>query len=192
VKLQIRVAAGERLPFAQADVTARGHAIECRVYAEDPANGFLPATGTVLKASFPSAPGVRVDAGLESGDEVSIHYDPMIAKISVLGQHRAEAIHKLNWALAHTTILGVTTNLRFLRDVLAHPAFARGEVTTDFVEREFADWQPPSAPADLAMIASALNDVSGAGGNAPNTATPLHEAQPDPWQTDDNFRLGGT
>ena len=103
---------------------------------------------------------MRVDTGIESGDEVSIHYDPMIAKIIAYGQDRADAIRKMETALRHTVILGVTTNVRFLRDVLAHPVFQRGEVTTNFIEREFADWQPDvNDKLDLALIAAALTDV---------------------------------
>ena len=163
VQLQINVALGEPLPFTQDQLTARGHAVECRVYAEDVANGFLPAIGRVLLAKFPTAPGVRVDTGIESGDEVSLHYDPMIAKIIAYGQDRAAAIRRLDTALRNTAILGVTTNVRFLRDVLAHPVFQRGEVTTDFVEREFAAWRPDAEDRlDLALIAAALADMRSA------------------------------
>jgi acetyl-CoA carboxylase biotin carboxylase subunit len=189
VKLQIKVALGEPLPFTQDQLTARGHAIECRVYAEDAASGFLPAIGRVLLAKFPLLPGVRVDTGIESGDEVSIHYDPMIAKIIAYGQDRADAIRKMDTALRNTIILGVTTNVRFLRDVLAHPAFQRGEVTTSFIEREFATWQPDASDKlDLALIAAALNDAQSM------TAAPTTNSQPlttDPWQVGDGFRIGG-
>jgi 3-methylcrotonyl-CoA carboxylase alpha subunit len=191
VKLQISVALGEPLPFAQDQLTARGHAIECRVYAEDAANGFLPAIGPVLLAKFPSAPGVRVDTGIETGDEVSIHYDPMIAKFTVIGQDRADAIRKMQAALRNTAILGVTTNVRFLRDVLAHPVFQRGEVTTNFIERIFATWQPVANDnLDLALIAAALTDAQSA------SDLPAANGQPpitnfDPWLAGDAFRMGG-
>ncbi len=183
VSLQLRVAQGQPLPFAQADVTRRGHAIECRIYAEDPANNFLPAVGKVLLAEFPTAPGVRVDSGLETGDEISIHYDPMIAKLSVLGEDRADAIRKMDWALRHTIVLGVTTNISFLRDVLAHPVFQRGEVTTDFIEREMGAWQPDTDGArDLALIAAALSESAN---------QRINESAYDPWQVTDRFRAGG-
>ncbi len=191
VKLQIRVALGEPLPFTQDQLTTRGHAIECRVYAEDAANGFLPAIGPVLLAKFPAMPGLRVDAGIESGDEVSIHYDPMIAKIIAYGQDRVDAIRRMAAALQNTVILGVTTNVRFLRDVLAHPAFQRGEVTTNFVEREFVAWRPNTdEKSDLALIAAALADAR------PSTDLPtIHDQSPttgfDPWQVSDRFRIGG-
>jgi 3-methylcrotonyl-CoA carboxylase alpha subunit len=191
VNLQLRVAQGEALPFAQADVTRRGHAIECRIYAEDPANNFLPAVGKVLLAQFPVAPGVRVDSGLETGDEISIHYDPMIAKLSVPGEDRADAIRKMAWALRHTIILGVTTNVSFLRAVLAQPVFQRGEVTTDFIEREMSAWQPDTDSArDLALIAAALSEVMNQ--QASSSANQrISEAAHDPWQVTDRFRMGG-
>ena len=193
VKLQLRIAAGETLPFAQHDLLARGHAIECRVYAEDPANGFLPSTGPVLRAEMPVGPGGRVDAGIESGDEGSIHYDPMMAKVNVQGQDRLDAIRKVDWALRNTMILGVTTNIAFLRDVLAHPVFMRGEVTTDFVEREMASWQPQSGAAtDLALIAAAMSEMErGVGSAGRGVGDAEQEVARDPWQASDGFRVGG-
>jgi acetyl/propionyl-CoA carboxylase alpha subunit len=191
VKLQIKVALGEPLPFTQDQLTARGHAVECRVYAEDVSNGFLPAIGPVLLAKFPALPGVRVDAGIETGDEVSIYYDPMIAKVIAYGQDRAEAIRKMDTALRQTVILGVTTNIRFLRDVLAHPAFQRGEVTTGFVEHEFAAWRPHSTDRlDAALIAAALTDAPSVT-NLPTTNPQSPTANSDPWQVSDHFRIGG-
>ncbi len=106
VKLQIRVAAGEPIPFKQEQVGQRRHAIECRIYAEDPANQFLPSIGKVLRAVEPVGPGVRVDAGITTGDEVTLHYDPMIAKLIVLGEDRQDAIRKMDWALSHYVLLG--------------------------------------------------------------------------------------
>jgi acetyl-CoA carboxylase biotin carboxylase subunit len=138
VKLQIRVAAGEPLPFTQAELSQRGHAIECRIYAEDPANHFLPAIGNVLTAVEPVGPGVRVDAGVTTGDAVTLHYDPMIAKLVVLGENRCDAIGKMLWALHHYVILGdVITNIPFLAEVLRHPRFQSGDTTTDFVDAAF-------------------------------------------------------
>jgi acetyl/propionyl-CoA carboxylase alpha subunit len=188
VKLQIQVALGYRLPFDQAHVTARGHALECRVYAEDAANGFLPAVGPVLLAKFPAMPGVRVDSGIETGDEISIHYDPMIAKIIACGTDRADAIRKMQAALAHTIILGVTTNVRFLRDLLAQPVFQRGLITTDYIERELSGWQPrESDQLDPALIAAALTDLTSA---PERSATPSPSSSHfDPWHVPDHFRL---
>ena len=119
------------------------------------ANQFLPAIGRVLTAVEPVGPGVRVDAGVTAGDTVTLHYDPMIAKLIVLGEDRVDAIAKMQWALGHYVILGdVITNIPFLRDVLAHPIFRRGEQTTDFIDHEFASWQPPAnKPPALALAA---------------------------------------
>lgn len=192
VKAQIRIAAGEPLPFTQAELSQRGHAIECRIYAEDPAHDFLPAIGSVLQAVEPVGPGVRVDAGVSSGDEVTLHYDPMIAKLIVLGEDRADAIRRMDWALHHYVILGdVITNIPFLRDVLAHPRFASGATTTDFVDAHFADWRPEdSPPSDMALIAAALAEVMSAS-TAPVPAGVQADGDPfSPWQAMNGFRIG--
>ncbi len=168
VKLQIRVATGEPLPFSQNEVSQRGHAIECRIYAEDPSNGFLPSIGTISKAVEPTAPGVRIDTGIASGDTISIHYDPMIAKLSVLGTDRADAIARMGWALAHYQIEGLITNIAFLQAVIKHPVFQRGEATTGFIAEHMAGWQvPPAEPIPTSMSAA------------------------DPWARTDGFRIGG-
>ncbi len=191
VKLQLRVAAGEPLPFTQADLTQRGHAIECRIYAEDPANDFLPAIGPVLKAVEPVGPGVRVDAGITSGDEVTLHYDPMIAKLIVLGQDRADAVRKMDWALSHYVILGpLTTNIPFLRDVLAHPTFVGGKTTTQFVDQHFAPWQRPPLPLpDMVLIAAALCETHGQAQSQQRDAAPDADSF-SPWAQADGFRMG--
>jgi acetyl/propionyl-CoA carboxylase alpha subunit len=121
--------------FQQADLHQRGHAIECRLYAEDPANNFLPATGKLLQFVEPRGPGVRVDAGYASGDEVSIHYDPLIAKVIVWGEDRPAAIRRMLAALRETVLLGLTNNNAFLQDVLADEDFQRGRGDTTWVER---------------------------------------------------------
>lgn len=199
VKWQIRVAAGEELPFQQADLSQRGHALECRIYAEDTANNFLPATGRVLRLAEPLGPGIRVDSGLAPGDEVTPYYDPLLAKLIVLGENRQEAIRKMTAALRQYVILGVTTNLSFLCDLLAHDAFQRGDLNTDLVEQYFNNWQPkPDASPDQALIAAALADMLeeprageqrtvsverrawGAEGNDPYS----------PWRQLSNFRVG--
>ncbi|MEW5957579.1 MAG: biotin carboxylase N-terminal domain-containing protein [Chloroflexota bacterium] len=160
VKLQLRVAASEPLPFRQEDLSRRGHAIECRIYAEDAAHSFLPATGRVLRAVEPVGPGVRLDAGIAAGNEMTSHYDPMLAKLIVLGEDRPDARRKMSWALQQYIILGVTTNIPFLRDVIRHDVFRRGETTTDFVEKYFSNWQPASpSPPDPALVAAALAEL---------------------------------
>lgn len=184
-QLQFRIAAGEPLPFAQASVTQRGHAIECRVYAEDPHNGFLPAVGPVLRFIPPEGPGVRVDAGIQSGDAITIHYDPLVAKVIASAPSRAEAIARMQRALAETVVLGTTTNLPFLRALLAHPAFLAGAVDTGFVDAHLHDLLPPAPPpSDAALLAAALLDREAA------PATVGSPAQADPWSRTDSFRLG--
>ena len=194
VKLQLQVAAGAPIPFTQEQVAQRRHAIECRIYAEDPANGFMPSVGKVLRAVEPVGPGVRVDAGITTGDEVTVHYDPMIAKLIVLGEDRADAVRKMDWALSRYVILGLTTNIPFLHALIGHEIFRRGEATTDFVERYFADWQPDAAePPDLVLAAAALAELlEGATlGAAPVAVGGVAAGDPaSPWRQTSGFRLG--
>jgi len=135
VRWQIQVAQGEPLPLAQEDLELRGHAIEARLYAEDPANDFLPATGAIALWEPPSLPGVRIDSGVAAGSEVGIHYDPLLAKIIAEGADRGEATRRLVAALRGLGVGGVTTNREFLIAALEHPAFAAGQLDTHFVER---------------------------------------------------------
>ena len=187
VQLQFRVAAGEPLPFAQPDIAQRGHAIECRIYAEDPRNGFLPAVGPVLRFIPPEGPGVRVDAGIQSGDAITIHYDPLVAKIIASGSTRPDAITRMQRALAETVVLGTTTNLPFLRALLAHPAFLAGAVDTGFVDAHLHDLlPPPTPPSDAALLAAALLDRESVTLGVPDRAAA------DPWSRADSFRLGST
>jgi 3-methylcrotonyl-CoA carboxylase alpha subunit len=192
VQLQIRVANGEALPLRQQDVVQRGHAVECRVYAEDPSNGFLPATGRILRIVEPHGPGIRVDTGVGTGDEITIHYDPMIAKLVVYGQDRADALRRMDTALGQYVIIGLPNNLRFLRDVIRHPEFQQGTATTALVERDFAAWQPPTDPVpDTAFIAAALFDTLSVRTVAPgSTVAPADGDIYDPWARADAFRLG--
>ncbi|MCO6451313.1 MAG: acetyl-CoA carboxylase biotin carboxylase subunit [Caldilineales bacterium] len=188
VKAQIRIAAGEPLPWRQEQIGQRRHAIEARIYAEDPANEFLPSTGKVLLAAEPAGPGVRVDAGVTTGDEISIYYDPMIAKLICLGEDRADAVRKLDWALSHYVILGVTTNIPYLRAIVRHPAFAAGELSTDFIERHLAGWSPDIPPiSDEALIAVALADLLD---DRPAAATGPRVDSFNPWAVRDAFRIG--
>jgi 3-methylcrotonyl-CoA carboxylase alpha subunit len=193
VTLQLRVAAGEQLPVTQAEITARGHALECRVYAEDPADNFYPSIGPLLKVVEPRGPGLRVDSGFETGDVVSQHYDSMIAKVAAHAPTRAEAISKIDAALARYILLGVTTNIPFLRAVLAHPQFQSGAATTQFIGEQFADWRPPAGtPPPEVFAAAALADLltsTASSGRA--AAAPTDDADPHgPWKRADSFRLG--
>ncbi|MDX1740842.1 MAG: acetyl-CoA carboxylase biotin carboxylase subunit [Rhodothermales bacterium] len=134
---QIRVAEGEKLSFGQSDVSIHGHSIESRVYAEDPANGFLPDSGTLLRHAAPDGPFVRVDAGVEEGGEVEIHYDPMISKLTVWGQTREEAIRRMDRALSAYEIDGVRTTIPFCRFVMQNEDYRRGDISTHFIEQHF-------------------------------------------------------
>lgn len=151
VEQQVRIAAGEPLAFAQDDVRFHGHAMEARVYAESPERGFLPATGDVL--TWRAAAGVRTDAGVESGSAVTADYDPMIAKVIAHGDDRAVALDRLDAALADTVLLGVDTNISFLRRLLADPAVRAGDLDTGLIDRMPAP--EPAAPSANALAAAA-------------------------------------
>ena len=151
---QVRVAEGQPLPLRQKEVTTSGHAIEVRLYAENPASDFLPVTGTIALWRPPQGEGVRVESGIESGNEVSIYYDPMLAKIIACGPDRATATRRLSRALEQTRLLGLTSNRAFLRDLLASPAFQAGELSTNFLAEHFTNWQEPEG--DLALALSAV------------------------------------
>ena len=131
---QLRIAAGEPLGYAQADITSRGHAIEFRIYAEDPGRGYTPTTGPILRLRPPQGDGIRWDSGVAQGGEVTAAFDPMIAKLIVRGRDRSEAIARAERALAETVLLGCTTNTAFLRRLIAHPAFVAGDVHTGFLD----------------------------------------------------------
>jgi 3-methylcrotonyl-CoA carboxylase alpha subunit len=173
VHLQIREAMGEPVVSEIAVNAPRGHAIECRVYAEDPAQGFLPSVGTVLVLEEPRGPGIRFDSGIRAGFEIGVHYDPILAKLVVYADTRASAIQRLALALSQTVILGVQTNVAFLRTVIEHRDFVRGETYTDFVARHLPEWAPAGEvePVEIALAALASLDAGAGGGSAwPHTA----------------------
>jgi 3-methylcrotonyl-CoA carboxylase alpha subunit len=138
VEWQLRIAFGEKLPLAQDEIAARGHAIEARVYAEDPDKGFLPAAGTIRQWRAPAGEGVRVDTGFRAGDTVTPYYDPLLAKLIVWAENRPQALARLHDALGAFEIAGVTTNLAFLQALLACPEVASGDIDTGLIERELA------------------------------------------------------
>lgn len=131
---QISIASGNKISFAQNQISINGHAIECRIYAEDPVNGFLPSTGIISHYNQPSGPGVRVDSGLDSGSEISIHYDPMISKLVTWGNNRNEAVSKMKRALSEYYISGITTNILFLGTIIRHKLFKNGDYDINFIE----------------------------------------------------------
>jgi len=136
VHAQLRVASGEPLPFTQASLSQRGHAIECRIYAEDPTQGFIPQAGPILLYREPQGPGIRVDSGVKAGSEVSVHYDPMLAKLIVQAPTREDARRRAITALREYAILGIRTNIPFLLQVLEHPQFVSASIDTGFLDRE--------------------------------------------------------
>ncbi len=184
VRLQIEVAAGRPLAIAQEDVIARGHALETRLYAEGPDD--LPSPGRVLHLAVPEGPGVRFDAGIAAGSEVTVHYDPMLAKIVTWGRDRTESIERMRAALADTVVLGVTTNTARLSAIVAHPAFVAGDLHTGFLEEHLPDaTDAPALPKEaLAAALAALQRTPAAKGRA-RTETP------DPWATLGAWRIGG-
>ncbi|MFF9031357.1 ATP-binding protein [Streptomyces iakyrus] len=182
VEWQLRVAAGEPLAFTQEDVRLTGHAVEARICAEDPARGFLPSGGTVLRLREPQGDGVRTDSGLTEGTEVGSLYDPMLSKVIAYGPDRATALRKLRAALAETVTLGVQTNAGFLRRLLAHPSVVSGDMDTGLVEREVEDLVPTDVPEEVYEAAAAVRLES---------LKPEPGGWTDPFSVPSGWRLGG-
>jgi len=181
VQWQLRVAAGEPFPFTQSDFQQRGHAIECRVYAEDPAGGFLPSTGRLLQFIEPRGPGIRVDAGFRAGDEVTHFYDPMLAKLIVHAEDREAAIRRMRAALREFVVHGVTTNIDFMGALLAHEDFKNGQVTTRWVETKFG-WGAPE-PMMEALVAAAVAED-----RVPGSTPQVSGEAYSPWKVESGFR----
>jgi acetyl-CoA carboxylase biotin carboxylase subunit len=182
VRAQLDVAAGAPLPWTQASIAQRGHAIECRIYAEDPADGFLPQAGTLLLYREPSGPGVRVDAGVVEGDAIGVNYDPLIAKLIVQAESREHARARALSALRAFPILGIRTNLPFLVALLEHEAFASGTLHTGFVD-EHLDVLLRGHPVPVEAVAAAA--AAGEAGPHQPAAEPLRRAtgsHSDPWK----------
>jgi acetyl/propionyl-CoA carboxylase alpha subunit len=191
VKLQIEVAAGAALPFRQEELRQSGWALECRIYAEDPAAGFVPAPGRISAMRFPDGPGVRVDAGVYAGAEVSTFYDPMIAKLAAWGRDRLEAIDRMRRALSEFTIAGeLGNNLDFHRWIVRHPRFIAGDFDTKFIEQEYRPEAIAAAAGEdatrvAAMMAAAVTaqrgiNHAGAGNHA---SAPTQRPAGSPWKT---------
>jgi len=183
VEWQLRVAAGERLGFAQEDVRLTGHAVEARICAEDPARGFLPSGGTVRLLNEPQGDGVRTDSGLSEGTEVGSLYDPMLSKVIAYGPDRETALRKLRSALAGTVTLGVQTNAGFLRRLLAHPAVVAGELDTGLVERVVDELVATDVPEEVYEAAAAVRLEA---------LRPAGDGWVDPFSVPSGWRLGGT
>ncbi len=191
VRLQVEVAAGEPLAFLASPPESRGHAIECRICAEDAARDFVPSTGVVEVFDPPAGPGVRVDTGIRAGSEVTVHYDPMLAKLIVLGATRGEAIARMIAALDRFVILGVTTNIEFLRAVLDHDAFRAGDVHTHFLDEHAPALRTPLQAPPEAWIAAALTAAGPDGSrSAESVSARRSQADPDPWTAGGAWRIG--
>ncbi|WP_315772767.1 acetyl/propionyl/methylcrotonyl-CoA carboxylase subunit alpha [Rhodococcoides kroppenstedtii] len=180
VELQLRVAAGERLPITQDEVTLTGHAVEARVYAEDPARGFLPTGGTVVGLVEPTGPGVRVDSSLTVGSVVGSDYDPMLSKVIARGRDRADALRILTRALAGTAVLGVGTNIDFLTYLLGTDDVVAGRLDTGLLDRVVPDYTAPDVPDEVLIAAATFGWAS---------SWPTGEV--DPWTVPSGWRAGG-
>jgi len=192
VHQQIRIAAGEKLSFGQADVAQRGHALECRIYAEDPANNFLPSSGKILFLKEPKGPGVRHDCGIYSGWEVPSYYDPFLAKLIVWAENRESACRRMLAALNDYAILGISTSIGFLKDIVSHPEFRAGRTNTGFIKNHFENWRERDKGGDalkLALAAAAFDSLN----SGPSGKRAVGEAKKtavSPWQTLGHWRLG--
>ena len=195
VAWQIRIAGGTPLGFEQSDIQQRGHAIECRLYAEDPAQGFLPSIGDLAYYRAPTGPGVRCDDGVASGATISPYYDAMIAKIITQGWDREAAIRRMRQALDDTIVLGLTTNLSYLQTILRHPAFAEGATTTAFLDEHLAGWQPEMrAEEEDWLVMAAFESLSASSTSNASSEGEAPGFAGDPWNVTEawrNVRSGG-
>jgi acetyl-CoA carboxylase biotin carboxylase subunit len=187
VHAQFRIAAGEKLWLKQSDIKQRGHAIECRIYAEDPESGFLPSAGIILYMKEPTGPGVRHDCGIYSGYEVPVYYDPILSKLIVLAQDRELACQRMASALSDFPILGIKTNIEFLLEVVNHPEFRAGRTFTDFIPKNLSDWAPSRSEELITNAALA----GGIWEHSKKRKVTLGKAEmPSPWETLGNWRIG--
>jgi 3-methylcrotonyl-CoA carboxylase alpha subunit len=185
VEWQFRVAAGEPLPLAQKDVAIDGHAVEARLYAEDPEKGFLPSTGTLIALELPTGEGLRVDTGVSAGSVVSPYYDPMIAKVIAHGPDRAQALDRLAGALGATVVVGPRSNATFLRALVTHDEFRAGQFDTSFIDRHLAALTRIDPVEEAGAIAAAATALL----NARSSKATLPQLR-DPWSARDGFSLG--
>ena len=187
VRQQIEIAAGNPLTIAQSDITGRGHAIECRIYAEDPQNEFFPSPGRIAFLKEPSGPGIRNDCGVYSGFTVPVEYDPILSKLITYATDREQCINRMVKALKEYVILGIKTPIPFLIDVLGSKPFRAGDTYTDFINTHFADWEPSVTDANIACLAFIVDEL------ATNRVKTGDYAQAEderfsPWRTLGNFR----
>jgi acetyl-CoA carboxylase biotin carboxylase subunit len=189
VKEQIRVAAGEELSISQDQLRQHGHAIECRIYAEDALNNFLPSSGKLLFYREPTGPFIRVDTGVYSGVDVSVYYDPILSKLIVWGENRSDALERMKKALDNYILLGVTTSIPYLKAILEHEKFISGETFTDFIPTYMSEWKPPEVSGDslkAALVSVVLNEMN-------QKAAPfegMEQEMPSPWKTIGKWEIG--
>ena len=185
VRAQFEVAAGAPLPWRQQSLRQRGHAIECRIYAEDPAASFLPQAGPLLLYREPSGPGLRIDAGVVEGDQVGVDYDPMLAKLIATGETREAALDRAVAALRAYPILGIRTNIPFLLRVLRHPDVRRGVAHTSFLDEHLPELSTIATPPPEAIAAAAI--AARVMSRGANMADPAEGELPDPWTSLENW-----
>jgi acetyl/propionyl-CoA carboxylase alpha subunit len=188
VKWQLRIASGEPLTLEQEIIQQRGHAIECRIYAEDPEQEFMPSTGILTAVDVPNGVNIRHDTGVREGLEITPYYDPMLAKLIVHAESRDDAIRKMHWSLSNYITLGVTTNVPFLRAMIENEAFRNGDVDTHFIDTHFKNWTMSSELPLEVLIAAALDDYGKAPveqSNGPKAGDDEHS----PWKSAGAWRI---
>jgi 3-methylcrotonyl-CoA carboxylase alpha subunit len=191
VEWQLRVAAGEKLPLAQDEIRLAGHAIEARLYAEEPERGFLPSSGRLVALKLPEGEGIRVDSGIEEGAEVTPHYDPLLAKIIAHAETRETALDRLERALAETVIAGPRSNVAFLRSLIAAPELRHGSVDTGFIERNLARLAAPRRPDFAAAARAAEHLIAREQERLGRRAPRRSDERRSPWDAADAFGLVG-
>jgi acetyl-CoA carboxylase biotin carboxylase subunit len=190
VKQQIKIASGEKLSHKQEEIKQRGHAIECRIYAEDPDNNFFPSAGKILFMKEPAGPGVRHDCGIYSGFEVPVYYDPILSKVITWAETREDARKRMILALSNYVVLGIKTTIGFLSSVMDHPEFIAGNTQTNFIEKNMSDWT--NRKKERRFLSEAL--VTAAVASQSKTAEKrwaVKEKAPSPWLTVGRWNIGG-
>lgn len=192
VKQQIKIASGEKLSLRQEEVEQRGHAMECRIYAEDPENNFFPSAGKILFMKEPAGPGIRHDCGIYSGFEVPVYYDPILSKVITLGETREDARRRMMLALSNYIVLGIKTTISFLSSVMAHPEFVAGNTHTNFIEKNMSDWVNKVNKKKRKFLNEALLAAAVASQMKVSEKRPMaKEKTPSPWLTVGKWSIGG-
>ena len=194
VRQQILVAAGEKLSLRQDTLRQHGHAIECRIYAEDPSNNFLPSSGKIFVLKEPKGPGIRCDSGIYGGWSVPIYYDPILAKLIVWAEDRDLACRRMEAALGEYVILGIHTTISFLKDVINHPEFRAGRLNTSFIKNNLDGWRERSGGEDalrFALVAAAFDDMNAAARSKAPTGRTAAKSGETPWTMLGRWRIGG-